>query len=344
MTKQSFISELKNALAGVSSNTRDEILSDISEHFTEGIAQGLSEEEICKSLGQPGTIAAQVLEEMGSYSQESGYQQAQYTGDIDQTFTGVNNLDIQLDASSLNFLPSPTGEFRVTVKGNNTEYCTLENINGTLQIIQRVKRRLFGFSFNWNGKSDKTTVYIPAQFMGEIKARASAGGINATDTSGQLDVKTSAGGVTIENHRCRTIRAFSSAGGVTVRLASEHVETADIGTSAGGLTFEAASVGPLRLNSSAGSVHAHVGKLGGDTDISSSAGSVKLAAKEVAGNIRLNSSAGSIKVNLPYDVNCRINVKKPSIGSLTNQLAGNPQSPYELRASSSVGSITLKPL
>jgi len=344
MTKQAFINELTNALAEANRNAREEILSDINEHFTEGLSQGLSEEEICRSLGQPGTIAAQVLEEMGSYSQEGRHLQTQYTGDIDQTFTGVNNVDIELDASTLNFLPSPTGEFRVTIKGNNTEYCTLENVNGTLRVTQRVKRRLFVFSFGWNTKGDQTTVYIPAQFMGEIRAKASAGGITARDTSGQLDVKTSAGGITIENHRCNTIRAFSSAGGVTVRLAGEHIDTADIGTSAGGLTFEAGSVGPLRLNSSAGSVHAYVDRIGGDANISSSAGSVKLSAREVAGNIQLNSSAGSIKVSLPYDVNCRINVRKPSIGSLTNQLAGNPQSPYELRATSSVGSITLKPL
>jgi hypothetical protein len=71
---------------------------------------------------------------------------------------------------------------------------------------------------------------------------------------------------------------------------------------------------------------------------------VTLTAQEVAGNITLDTSAGSIHVYLPVDVNCRIQADKPSIGSLHNELAGNPQSPYVLKADTSVGSIHLKAL
>jgi len=67
MKKQDFIQELAKALAPIDAQSRAEILADINEHFAEGAAQGQTEEEICKKLGQPGQIAEQVLEEYSAY-------------------------------------------------------------------------------------------------------------------------------------------------------------------------------------------------------------------------------------------------------------------------------------
>jgi len=360
MTKQMFIHELKVALAQVDINTRDEIIADISEHFTEGAAQGLSEGDICRGLGQPGSIAEQVLAEMGSQvSQQTSTQtpppsQAQHNDphheyryrkgqDLDESFADVNHVTVNLEISNLHLLPSPTGEFRVVIHGvSEKESCSANLNNGNLTVTVKRAWRLFNFSF---GKSKvETTIYVPAQFAGEIKVDSSVGNITANNTSGELKLDTSAGNVTINGHSCNRIHADTAAGNVSVRLANSYVDYVHIDTSAGNVDFEAQETGYLNVDTSAGGINARVTKISGETKLDTSAGSVKLTAQQVAGNITLDTSAGSIKVYLPADANCRIDARKPSVGSLHNEITGNPQSPYTLRADSSVGSIHLKAL
>jgi len=348
MTKQMFIHELKVALAQVDTNTRDEIIADISEHFTEGAAQGLSEEDICRALGQPGSIAEQVLAELksqpfpqaSSQAQQYAYRQGQ---DIDETFTDINNITAKLETSNLHLRPSPNGNFRVVTKGiSGNESCQVQNESGNLVITIKRVRKFFGFSF---GKSNiEATVYVPAQFAGEIKVDSSAGNITAADISGELKLDTSAGNVTLDRHRGNRIHIDTAAGNVKVQLENSYVEYVNIDTSAGNVSFDAQETGYLNIDTSAGGISARVTKISGETKLDTSAGSVKLTAQEVAGNIKLDTSAGSIKVFLPVNANCRIDVRKPSVGSLHNEITGNPNSPYVLRADSSVGSIHLKAL
>ena len=95
------------------------------------------------------------------------------------------------------------------------------------------------------------------------------------------------------------------------------------------------------MTTAAGQVSAKVAKLGADTKLTSSAGTIELTAYEVGGNVKISTAAGNATVYMPAHVNCRINAKKPSIGSMYNELVGNPSSPYTLKASSSIGSVRL---
>jgi len=352
MTKQMFIHELKVALAQVDTNTRDEIIADISEHFTEGAAQGLSEEDICCALGQPGSIAEQVLAELKSQPSlqiPSHNQTLPIMGtvsqgmDIDESFAGVSSILAKLEASNFHLRTSPSGEFRVTITNvSKHESCQVQNESGKLVITVKRARQLFNiFGFK---TSAEVTMYVPAQFPGEVKVDTSAGNITAENASGEVHFDTSAGNVTLDRHRGNRIHIDTAAGNVKVQLENSYVEYVNIDTSAGNVNFEAQETGYLNIDTSAGGISARVTKISGETKLDTSAGSVKLTAQEVAGNIKLDTSAGSIKVFLPVDANCRIDVRKPSVGSLHNEITGNPNSPYVLRADSSVGSIHLKAL
>lgn len=59
MTKEKFLSEIKNQLSFLSKEKLTEILSDYQEHFVMGQQEGRSEEEIAHSLGDPKTLAKQ---------------------------------------------------------------------------------------------------------------------------------------------------------------------------------------------------------------------------------------------------------------------------------------------
>lgn len=57
--KERFIKELKDQLKGMNPKIKEEIIYDYEEHFKEGLAKGLSEEEIIEKLGTAQRIAAQ---------------------------------------------------------------------------------------------------------------------------------------------------------------------------------------------------------------------------------------------------------------------------------------------
>ena len=349
MTKQAFIHELKTALAQVNPNVQEEILADINEHFIEGAAQGISEEDICRSLGQPGVIAAQVLEEAGATpppppaNSQEAYQYRKGS-DMDETFTGVENVRAKLATCNLTLLPATDGVCRVVVQGLTArEECEVRNENGLLTITVKHIRSFFGFNFGRNSNTE-VTVYLPAQFGGDIKVDASAGNIFAKGISGNLNLDTSAGNVTVNEHWGNRVRIDTSAGHVELTLANKYTDYVNIDTSAGNVTVRGDEIGRLIVDTSAGKVDVDVMKLKGDAKLDTSAGSVTLRAREVGGNVTLDTSAGSIHAYLPADINCRIEARKPSVGSLENQLRGNPQSPFRLKADTSVGSIHLRAL
>ncbi|MCL2361799.1 MAG: DUF4097 family beta strand repeat-containing protein [Defluviitaleaceae bacterium] len=400
MRKHEFINELTRALSQVDPQTQREIIADINEHFAEGASQGLSEEEICRNLGQPSQIAEQVLEELKSSGGQRSYNHYQDSGNlfesigdlvgnvgdfvssivgdignnndfdtfskiddypddfsnfnettrvrggyeinIEETIADVRSLDVDLSCCELMIRPAPQGEMaRVAIKGRSRyDNFQIENRNGRLFIAQ--KHPKFRFEILSFRTKIKAMVYLPANFNGEIKVRVSAGNIKLANLCGNLDLNASAGSITIDMHRGEYARLRSSAGGI--RLAHCGIIDIDAKSSAGAVSVEGQGVGNLNLDSSAGEINVRVIKLGGETKLSSSAGTIKLEAQEVMGNITARASAGGITMRLPRDVNCRIDVKKPSLGVFENYLMGNPNSPYVIRASASVGSIRFEAL
>lgn len=63
MTKTEFLQQLYNHLMSLTPSERDDIISDFEEHFTAGLENGKTEEQICEELGDPYTCALQYLKE-----------------------------------------------------------------------------------------------------------------------------------------------------------------------------------------------------------------------------------------------------------------------------------------
>jgi len=61
MSKSSFLQQLNESLKPLSSKERADILQDYEEHFSIGLEEGKTEEEIVTSLGSPNQIAKELL-------------------------------------------------------------------------------------------------------------------------------------------------------------------------------------------------------------------------------------------------------------------------------------------
>lgn len=60
MNREKFLKELDELLKDISEDDRKEILFDYNEHFQVGLAEGRTEEDIAKSLGEPKVIAKEI--------------------------------------------------------------------------------------------------------------------------------------------------------------------------------------------------------------------------------------------------------------------------------------------
>ncbi len=61
MSKKEFLLELERYLRSLSAVERNDILQDYEDHFTFGIEEGKSEEEISEALGSPKQLAREIL-------------------------------------------------------------------------------------------------------------------------------------------------------------------------------------------------------------------------------------------------------------------------------------------
>lgn len=359
MSKQEYIQELKAGLSQIDPETREEILSDISEHFTDGRQQGKTEEEIARKLGQPGDVAAQVLEEFGvsRFPERSGQMPQpprsqvnwcdQRARDeewfIDESFTGITDVVADLTFCSLYLEPSPNSEFRVKVRG----YASGEDIQvaddgGVLTVITKQHKswiKWISIGIGPRREKPEITIYIPRQFTGRVKADMGSGNIVANGTTGQLDFDTGAGNIEIVDHTCDKATLDSGAGQMKVSLFEGHIKDLKIESGAGNMYLEAKETERLKIETGAGRIEAEIGKIGGKTILSSGSGSIKLTARMVEGDIKTDAAVGSTKIVLPRDANICIKADKPGVGSFKNQMKSNPSAPYTLKASASVGSL-----
>ena len=346
MTRQEFFDELRLGIKNVPADTVEEVLSDLNEHFDAGLKNGLQEHEICKNLGQPGSIAEEIMEEFRKSSTKSssgqGNQYVVMEGaqvlSIDQTFDGVSEVYADLKMSDIYFERENRSDFRVVVEGNSKcDKYTIYVKNGRLEITEHEPIvRFFSFSFT---KNLKTTVYVPSQFAGSIMVKSAAGKIKAQDLTSPIKLTSAAGSISIERHLSETADLDTGAGSIDAEFLGKTSLRACTG--AGSIKLKASETSKLTLDSGAGSVKAEIEKLSGTSKLSSGAGSIKLTAYEIEGDIKLSSGAGSIKAYLPENANIKLNLKKSSMGSVKSEINGNNSSPYTLKVKTGMGSIKI---
>lgn len=64
MTRAAFLARLREGLRGLPQRAADDIILDYDTHFTDGAADGRSEEEVARALGDPGRLARELRAEI----------------------------------------------------------------------------------------------------------------------------------------------------------------------------------------------------------------------------------------------------------------------------------------
>ena len=347
MRKKEFFEELRRGITNMPKGQLDEILEDFNEHFEAGLEDGLTEEEICRNLGQPGTIAEEIMGEFWARGANETRSAESGEAEIDKTFTGVKEIHVDMATSDVFFVREQRNDVRVTIAGNTQKRYELSCKQGRLEVWQEQLTKSFSISiFSFFGKRRQediaqTTLYLPMDFEGPIDASTAVGKMVSRELSSPIKFSTSAGSITVEGSRSPRAALNSGAGSITAELFGKAAVKIDTG--AGSVTLMAEETTEMKIDSGAGSVKAEVGKICGTSKLTTGAGSVSLTARNVEGDIKLSSGAGSIKAYLPEDADIRIKMSS-GMGSSKSEIGGNRDSKYTLKADAGIGSIRIKRL
>ena len=95
MTRAAFLARLRSGLRGLDGEDIEELVADYDAHFAEGAADGRSEEEVARALGDPGRLARELRAEAGLRRWESRPSPGSYLGAL-IALIGVVALDFIL--------------------------------------------------------------------------------------------------------------------------------------------------------------------------------------------------------------------------------------------------------
>jgi uncharacterized membrane protein len=93
MTRQAFLTRLREGLAGLPAHTIAEIVADYETHFNEGEAAGRSESEVAQALGDPGRLARELRAERSLKRWESERNTSSAAGAV-VAILGLGAIDV----------------------------------------------------------------------------------------------------------------------------------------------------------------------------------------------------------------------------------------------------------
>jgi len=351
MKKHEFVSELTRALSSVDTQTRSEIIADINEHFAEGVSQGLTEEEICKNLGQPSQIAEQVLEEYRANPNDNWHQANNFSSSIGDLVGNIGEMVTNIVGDIGNHVGKNT-DFRIFT--NQNEFNNFEEFSDFSE-TSRVKG---GYEINIDKSFDNVKnldinlsycelIILPAK-QGEtarvnIKGRSRYNNFYVENENGCLVINERYPKVRFEIFRFNTkLKAFiylptgfdghinvkSNAGNITVNdlcgnldlnatagninIDNHKSENARIKTSAGNIKLTNCGILDIYAKSSAGVVSVDAPGVG-NLNLDSSAGQVSVRVGKLGGETRLASSAGAVCLEA-HEVHGNITAKSSAGG------------------------------
>ncbi|MFV0392874.1 MAG: DUF4097 family beta strand repeat-containing protein [Coprobacillaceae bacterium] len=136
--------------------------------------------------------------------------------DINETYNGINNLDISVDASSVRIEEYSGTEFKV--EGDVRKSIKVEKDGDTLEVKEEHSWTIFGFNL-WDDSS--LTIYVPeGTEFDTVKLDVDAGSITVVGTlsADEIEADVNAGKIILDNVICKNGEFDVDAGKIDIDL------------------------------------------------------------------------------------------------------------------------------
>lgn len=315
MNRSEFLSSLKDELRRIPQVDRNEILYDYEEHFSIGLEQGKTEEEISMDLGDPRTIARQfnadIIENQDIDSKSFGnYLQndSTYGHHVDETlsFSGDGITEIKIDCGSPNVrVSSIEGDeilahlYGNTNSGSEDRYPRVYARRDNNRLVLKVNQpETFGISRSLENQELHLDVSIPKTYTADISVYTSSGNASIEGFSlNRLTGIASSGSLYVRSITAKECKFEASSG--KIELNDLNSQDSEVNTSSGNITVNTIT-GNLKAVASSGTIFVAYNRFQSDIDVTTSSGKVEINLPESSEFLlSARASSGSIRNDFP---------------------------------------------
>lgn len=290
MTRETYLSKLRDALSHLNPQEQDAAVEFCEEMIMERMDSGMTEEEAVAAMEAPALMAEKLAVEIRQpeppaepaqpeNADPNRWQKMQLTCEGSR----LNHIDLQTGNFPIKVLLSRDDQVRLTyyTRPRNVYEAKLEGDLLSLREVSQEKKGFFSFVFNFDlGTLPRPEIIleVPENLMVNLKAITRNGGITLTGPQMLMHVElgTTNGGMAVRNVKCISLDAHTTNGGV----AAEQVETRGelfLRTTNGGVAASRChSQASLILKTTNGGMAISQSTAGGEMNISSTNGSIKL--------------------------------------------------------------------
>ena len=294
MNRQEYIAALEKGLEGYSGDFKREILDSIGEHFAEGEALGMSEEEIAEELGDTGDLIAELKEMAGERAEETRAENALPSA---QNCPAPERRISGKDSGTMN--PAPALVIETLMSGADVrvrkgtelswEYIRESRGLSLLSAASGILEKLFSIRTEAEIQTEESAA------AAKLTLRGGGGRLNVTvpDEVRNLTVSLLAGDFDMEELTLDSLNARSRSGDVAVRkIKAEEIR---LKTTAGDVTADSCdAASAMEMESASGDVKAGT-CIAADLRIRTIAGDIEMTGCG-AKSLALQSTSGDVGV------------------------------------------------
>ncbi|MDR1513745.1 MAG: DUF1700 domain-containing protein, partial [Propionibacteriaceae bacterium] len=295
MTQAEFFHALEAQLSAFADRpTYADVMDDFRAHFAEALRQGRSEDEVCRQLGDPADIAAELRDILaqdapapaGSPAPEPTPRPAP-AGSVTARLTSAT---IKCHGGAVD-----RATVRVTLHGEpaTDDVIRVEDLDGAIRLTQATEAGFVARLFRWI-RPYLVEVTLPGRIAGGLDLSTQVGDIEVRDlsTGAPIEAKTFLGDVTCESAAAPALTVETKTGNAKFRRCTglAHAESG-----AGDVDFTAHS-GTVSASTKAGNIHAQTDVIDRPASCETAAGNISVQADRVAAALDLETQAGNIRV------------------------------------------------
>ena len=314
MNRQEYIAALEKGLEGYSGEFKKEILDSIAEHFAEGAALGMSEEEIAEELGDTGEMIAELKEMAGERAEDK---EAEKTLPHGENRPAPERRSSGEDSGSMN--PAPTFVIETLMSGADVrvrkgtelswEYIRESRGLSLLSAASGILEKLFSIrteaeiwteesagtaKLTLRGGSGKLNVTVPDEVR-NLRVSLLAGDFDTEELElDSLDAGSRSGDVAVRGVRAGEIRLKSTAGDISAD-SCDAASAMEMGSTSGDVEAGTCTAAELRIRTVAGDIEVTgcgaksfaLQSTSGDVDVTS-CGAVRMSIQTTAGDVKIS--------------------------------------------------------
>lgn len=369
MDKQHFLDELRTGLNFLSPAELNEVMDEFNEHFTSGIQQGKTEQQLIDQLGDPKRIIESyrndALNRAEPYIEPCKPDDTQKTTQRDEepsknqrskgfgrsfsTYISIHErfkasdvlaIDVRTTDSEIKFTLGDEPEVRVDIEGTSGCDIYAELRNGKLQVVQEF--HIFRL-FHWHSEPD-IRITLPRVFEGSLDIETAAGEVELPGFKGySLKVKTVAGDLELGDLYATHSLAFHTVSG-DIEVGKTMAESISIHSTAGDIEMGTLTSSRLNIETVSGDIEqkGHSVWEAVEMRVKTVSGDINVALNDYWKTLNFITISGDIDLMLPDD--CKpFQIQLESVsGEVKNPFGTSPNADRLIKAKTVSGDLHIR--